>query len=250
MKDTFLLGIFLWRVFKSINSTRLLSNSSCIVCRVRLHRFVRTKAVVVMVRISIYSTILLLLNYDRRCLVQSSGGANANYSLLRLSKDPTNDDSLPIIINILSTNDVPIGSTNSITTNSTNTVTNSPTKAVTVVTHFPTPTHSPSKKYIAPPDDDTGNDDEVKKIEKDTIYIGYLFLWVGITFVSTWTITYYRTSIFFYMGNLIANTRRHGCKVLLHSIFPFIGRSSRRQSDTLDQIIFETDDDAADPLLP
>ena len=219
-------------------------------CRVRLHLFVRTKAVVVMVRISIYSTILLLLDYDRRCLVQSSGGATANYSLLRLSKDPTNDDSLPIIINIISTNDVPIGSTNSITTNSTNTVTNSPTKAVTVVTHFPTPTHSPSKKYIAPPDDDTGNDDEVKKIEKDTIYIGYLFLWVGITFVSTWTITYYRTSIFFYMGNVIANTRRHGCKGLLHSIFPFIGRSSRRQSDTLDQIIFETDDDAADPLLP
>ena len=198
----------------------------------------------VMVRIIAYSIILLLLD-DRRCLVI----AQSNYSMLVLSKDP-NDSSLPITI--LSTNEF----VTSITTNSTNanatnvTVTNSPTKAVTGVSHFPTPTHSPSKKYIAPPDDDTGNDDEVKKIEKDTIYIGYLFLWVGITFVSTWTITYYRTSIFFYMGNVIANTRRHGCKGLLHSIFPFIGRSSRRQSDTLDQIIFETDDDAADPLLP
>jgi hypothetical protein len=178
----------------------------------------------------------------RRCLVQSStGGAAINYSVLA-SKDPT--DSLPITIRL--SKDVTI-TTNSTNVNSTNTVTNPPTKAVTV-THFPTPTHSPSKKYIAPPDDDDEST-ELRKIEKDTIYIGYLFLWVGITFVCTWTITYYRTSIFFYIGNVIANTRRHGWKGLLHSIFPFIGRSSRSSNNTLDQIIFETDDDAADPLL-
>ena len=199
-----------------------------------------------MVRIVIYSITSLLLN-ARCCLVQSStgGGAATNYSLLVSSKDLTDS---PINILRLS-NDVAI-TTNSTNVNSTNTaVTNSPTKVVTV-THFPTPTHSPSKKYIAPPDDDTDDEStEFHKIEKDTIYIGYLFLWVGITCVCTWTITYYRTSIFFYIGNVIANTKRHGWKGLLHSIFPFIGRSNRSSENTLDQIIFETDDDAADPLL-
>ncbi|KAL3782447.1 hypothetical protein ACHAW5_000169 [Stephanodiscus triporus] len=170
-------------------------------------------------------------------LILASAGAGAASSSL-LHTPP--GDSVPTSI---------AGADDNSTTNST--ATESPTKAAAPSpAPKPTdpPTHAPSKKYEIPNDDD---DSEAEKIEKEIPKIGKIFLYVALVFVSIWLVCYFRDAIAFFFGNAWNSTRRHGCKGCLQSFFPCVWRShsSRGHGDTLDQIIFETDDNAA-PLLP
>ncbi|KAL3822517.1 hypothetical protein ACHAXA_001982 [Cyclostephanos tholiformis] len=134
-------------------------------------------------------------------------------------------------------------------------VTRSPTTHTLVPgpTPVPTvpPTWSPSRKYVPPPGDD--DDDEASRMEREIPKIGKVLMWVFATFGIIWLLCYFGDAITFFVRNAYSNARRRGCGGCIRSVFPRLAvwrsSSGRGGRETLDQIIFESEDNAA-PLLP
>lgn len=133
--------------------------------------------------------------------------------------------------------------------NATNTTTPSPTPAVTSKppsSGKPTPakinhTHEPTKKYIPPPDDnDDNNDNNTTDGEKNKRV--KIFWSLSCLAINVFVLFYFRNNIAFFLGSVLRNTQRYGCKGFMHSLFPCFYRGLSDGHQPLDQIIFETDE--------
>jgi len=136
--------------------------------------------------------------------------------------------------------------------NATNTTSPSPTPAVTSKppsSGQPTPskiihTNEPTKKYIPPPDDNDDNNDNNTSDEKNkSKHSGVTIFWtLSCLAIVVFVLFYFRNNIAFFLGSVLRNTQRYGCKGFMHSLFPCFYRGLSDGHQPLDQIIFETDE--------
>ncbi|KAL3794189.1 hypothetical protein HJC23_012896 [Cyclotella cryptica] len=113
----------------------------------------------------------------------------------------------------------------------------------------PTPlvptTHEPTRKYEPSSDDDETGEEGGQQNSSHRIRV---VLWSLFVIVVVAIMLYFRDPIIFFLGTVCINTNRYGCKGCLQTCFPCIfgsqmGGYNAGGGESLDQIIFETEDD-------